>query len=183
MSQISRTAGCKEVLLVASSRHRPYPRIGSRYRRQSRKGEDEMPSKNVKTVLSQYDAFNKRDYEAGAAPYADQFTSTDYGSGQTLKSREEVIAWQKEWVKSASDAKVTEINPIDAGDTVVVQFVGVGTNDGPFGPYPATGRRFSTSFCNVERFDSKGRVVSDELYYDTMSILVQLGHVEAPPSA
>jgi len=142
-----------------------------------------MPSKNVKTILAAYDAFNNRDFKASVAQYADEFTATDYASGQTMKSRDEVMAWQEDWAKSASDGKVTETNAIDGGDTVVVQFVGVGTNDGPFGPFPATGRRFSTPFCNVVRFDSKGRIVSDELYYDMMSILVQLGHAQAPPTS
>ena len=76
---------------------------------------------------------------------------------------------------------VTEPRAIDAGDTVIVQFVGKGKNDGPMGPYQKpSGRMLSLSFVDVWQFDAQGRIVAGEQYFDMLSMLVQLGHAERP---
>jgi hypothetical protein len=41
---------------------------------------------------------------------------------------------------------------------------------------PATGRRLSVRFCEVMRFNEKGRIVNGGLYYDQLSLLIQAGH-------
>jgi hypothetical protein len=45
---------------------------------------------------------------------------------------------------------------------------------------PATGRRMDLPFCEVARYDAEGRIVQGEVYYDLMSMMVQLGHVQPP---
>ena len=62
--------------------------------------------------------------------------------------------------------KVTETRAIDAGDTVILQYVGRGTNDGPMGPIQATGRRVSVPFVDIVHFDSQGKIDRGETYFD-----------------
>jgi hypothetical protein len=82
-------------------------------------------------------------------------------------------------VGAFSDAAVTAADYIDGGHYVVGQFSGTGTNDGPLGPMPATGRRMTASFCEIMRYNASGQIVSGSLYYDQITILSQLGRMEA----
>lgn len=139
-----------------------------------------MASKNEATVRAQFEAFNRGDLDAAIKAYAQDARVIDHAQGTTAKGPEEARAFFAEWRTAFSDAIASDLHIVDARDTVVVQFTAGGTNDGPFGPYPPTGRRAMVPFCNVLRFNGEGRIVSDELYYDQLSFLVQLGHAEAP---
>jgi SnoaL-like polyketide cyclase len=65
----------------------------------------------------------------------------------------------------------------------VATFTVTGTHDGPLGPFPATGRPFTLELCELWRFDPEGRVVGGDLYYDQVSLLMQLGLLPQPSSA
>ena len=57
-----------------------------------------------------------------------------------------------------------------------------GTNDGPLGPFPATGKEWTLPICEMWHFDADGRVVGGEIYYDQVSLLTQLGLLLEPSS-
>ena len=59
----------------------------------------------------------------------------------------------------------------------------VGIHDGPLGPFPASGREFALALCELWHFDSGGRVVGGDLYYDQVSLLTQLGLMPQPAGA
>jgi hypothetical protein len=48
---------------------------------------------------------------------------------------------------------------------VVARFTGQGTNDGPLGPFPATGKEWTLPICELWHFDADGRVVGGGIYY------------------
>jgi SnoaL-like polyketide cyclase len=73
---------------------------------------------------------------------------------------------------------------------VVARFTCGGTNDGPLGPFPATGRQWTLPICEMWHFDADGSVVGGEIYYDQAALLAQLGllpesgdHLEERPAA
>jgi steroid delta-isomerase-like uncharacterized protein len=140
-----------------------------------------MASKNVKAILAAYDSFNRRDWDAAGKNVASNATWEDHGRNQTFKSRDEYIDGLQAWATGFSDGKVTDAKAIDAGDTVITQFIGKGTNDGAMGPFQATGRKVNVPFCEVVHFNKEGLIVRGESYFDMLSMLVQLGHAEAPP--
>jgi steroid delta-isomerase-like uncharacterized protein len=142
-----------------------------------------VASSNVQTALAQVEAFNKRDLEAQVSGYAGEFTMTDHARGVTLKSRDEVKSWMSEWIASSSDTKISVEQTIDAGDAVVSVLSMDGTNDGPMGPLPASGKRFSLSGVQILRFDGDGRIIAHDNFYDQLSVMIQLGFAEAPPSS
>lgn len=139
-----------------------------------------MASKNVKTAFAQYEAFNKRDLDAAVSGLAEDVVWEDHGRGATYKGRAEFKQSLQEWIDGFSDGQGTDLRAIDAGDKVIVQFTGVGTNDGQMGPVPATGRRASVPFVDIHIFDDKGRVIRGETYFDMLSFMVQLGLAQAP---
>lgn len=139
-----------------------------------------MTSKNVGTALAVYDFFNKRDLDGAVSAAAEDIVFEDHGFGVTHKSRAEYRDSFQSWITGFSDIKV-EAKAIDAGDTVIVQCVGRGTNDGPMAGFQKpTGRTMSSAFVEIFHFDPEGRIIRGENYYDVLSMLVQLGHAERP---
>jgi steroid delta-isomerase-like uncharacterized protein len=135
-----------------------------------------MTSSNVEAHRAGHVAFNQRDFEAMTKHYADSIAWTDHSQGRTFSTPQEFKDdFLPGWVASSSDIRVTDPRYIDAGQTVVCTFNVAGTHDGPLGPFPATGKAFVLQLCELWHFDSAGRVVGEDLYYDQVSLLTQLG--------
>lgn len=100
----------------------------------------------------------------------------------TCKGVQEFKAYLASWFDAFPDTAIDGGQYSVAGDVVVHQSVERATNNGPLGAFPATGRSVSVPFCEVWRLDWEGRIVTGDLYYDQLSLMVQLGHVQ-PPSA
>jgi steroid delta-isomerase-like uncharacterized protein len=139
-----------------------------------------MKSKNVETVFASIATWNKHDWKKTASTYAENAIFVDHSRELTYKGRDQIIGAWEELVVGFPDAEATELRTYDGGDTVVTTFIGRGTNKGELMGMPATGRRVSAPICSVAHFDSKGLVDREEQYGDTFSLLVQLGHAEAP---
>jgi len=137
-----------------------------------------MASKNVEKVRSAHESWNRRDFQGVIREAAEGLTYTDQGRNLTLTGRDKFREWTEAWAAAFSDGRITNARYIDAADTVVTQFTVEGTNDGPFGPLPPSGRRISVAFCEVCKLDKDGRVVSGSCYYDQYTLLTQLGHVQ-----
>ena len=136
-------------------------------------------AKNVKTLREAHRNFNQGELKAAAEKVAEDVTYTDRARDMTVEGREEwVERYLRGWKAAFSDAKVDDPTYIDAGDTVVALATGRGTNDGSFGPFPSTGKKGAFPFCEVVRFNGEGKIVSGEIFYDRMTILTQLGHID-----
>jgi predicted ester cyclase len=143
-----------------------------------------MTSRNVETYRAGHEAFNQRDFEAMTKQYADSITWTDRARGLTFRTSQEFKDdFLAGWVLAASNIRITDPRYIDAGQTVVCTFTAVGTHDGPLGPLPATGKEFALALCEMWHFDSSGAVVGGDLYYDQVSLLMQLGLMPQPAPA
>ncbi|MGH3874226.1 MAG: ester cyclase [Pseudonocardiaceae bacterium] len=137
----------------------------------------------INRYKSAHQAFNHRDWTAAVQDFAPEAEYTDQARAVVLKGPQQLVDYLRaNWVASFSDAAITQVDYIDAGDQVIAQFTGTGTNDGAFGPMPRTGRRISAQFCEVIRFNATGQIISGNLYYDLVTVLVQLGHMEVPPT-
>jgi steroid delta-isomerase-like uncharacterized protein len=143
-----------------------------------------MASSNVEAHRAGHEAFNRRDFRAMTERYADSITWTDHAQNRTFRTREEFRDdFLPGWVRASADIRVTDPRYLDAGQTVVCTFNVAGTQDGPLGPFPATGRQFSLALCELWHFDADGRVVGGDLYYDQVSLLTQLGLLPQPSEA
>ena len=142
-----------------------------------------MASKNVETFRSAHQAFNRRDLEKLFSLLADDFSYEDRARAMTFTGRAGFDQFLRGWITAFSDANVFEPTYIDGGNTVVALFLGRGTNDGPLGPVPASGRQLNLPFCEIMRFDAAGKIVSGEIYYDQMTLLGQLGQIEPQVAA
>ena len=143
-----------------------------------------MAARNVETYRAGHQAFNQRDFEAMTRQYTENITWIDHSQNRTFKTpqefRDDFLAG---WIRAGSDIHITDPRYIDAGDTVVCTFTVVGTHDGPLGQFPASGRGFTLPLCEMWHFNSSGRVVGGDLYYDQVSLLTQLGLMPQPSGA
>ena len=134
-----------------------------------------MASSNVETFRAAHDSFNSRKFDEVIACFTEDFRYTDNARGTSYTRQGFKDDFMAGWVKAFSDARVTDREYIDGGDTVICRFTGRGTNDGPLEAAPPTGRTMAIAFCEILRFDAQGRVTGGEAYYDSASILTQLG--------
>jgi steroid delta-isomerase-like uncharacterized protein len=140
-----------------------------------------MTSQNVETFRATHQAFNTRDFDEVVSKMAEGFTYRDRARNVTFTGRNGFKEFMQGWAGAFSNAAVSDPIYLDAGDTVIAQFMGRGVNDGAFGPLPATGREIDVPFCEFMRFDDNGQIVSGGIYYDQLTLMTQLGHIE--PSA
>jgi steroid delta-isomerase-like uncharacterized protein len=143
-----------------------------------------MASRNVETYRVGHEAFNGRDFMAMTRQYADNISWTDHAQGRTFRTpqefRDEFLAG---WVRASSDSRIADARYFDAGETVVAQFTVRGKHDGALGPLAATGKNFALPICEMWHFDSSGRVVGGDMYYDQVTLLTQLGLMPEPSHA
>ena len=143
-----------------------------------------MGSRNLDIYRAGHEAFNRRDLDAMIDAYAEDISWTDHARGVTFRTPQEFRTdFLEGWIHASSDCQVTNARYSDAGDTVVARFRARGTNDGPVGPFPASGKEWTLPMCEMWHFDTAGRVVGGEIYYDQASLLTQLGRLPDPSGA
>ena len=136
-----------------------------------------MPSQNLKSLRAAHENWNRRDFDALVSAMREDVSYTDHPRGLILNTKNEFKSWAVSWGKAFPNGKILSPHYLDAGDTVVAQFIGEGTNNGPFGNFPATGRRMMLAFCEIWQFDGTGRFSSGQVYYDQYTLFSQLGIV------
>jgi steroid delta-isomerase-like uncharacterized protein len=143
-----------------------------------------MESRNIETYRAGHEAFNQRDFADMTKRYAGTISWTDHSQGRTFTTppqfRNEFLVG---WITASHDIAIVSPRYIDAGQTAVCTFTVTGTHDGPLGPFPATGKNFALELCEMWHFDSEGRVVGGDLYYDQVTLLTQLGLLPQPSTA
>jgi steroid delta-isomerase-like uncharacterized protein len=140
-----------------------------------------MESRNVQIYRAGHEAFNRRDFDAMVKEYVDSISWIDHAQGITFRTPEEFKnEFLAGWIQASSDCQVTDARYSDAGETVVARFIARGTNDGPLGAFPATGKEWALPICEMWHFDADGRVVGGEIYYDQVSLLTQLELLPQP---
>ena len=135
-----------------------------------------MGTTNMDAARGFVEGFNARDFERAVSSCAEDFVLTDVPSGQQLKGAEQLKGWLGMWGGAFGDGRIGEVKYHDAGDSVVAEAVYTGTNDGPFGEAPATGRQATLPFCAVWTFNDRGQMAQQAAYYDMAGLMAQLGH-------
>ncbi len=124
--------------------------------------------------------FNANDVDAMDAYLREDVASQDHPRGLSLKSRDEFKGWLGEWKTALSDARVADATYYESGNASIATFHARGVNDGEMAGMPPTGKAIDVPFCEFLFFDGEGKVEASEIYYDTMTMLVQLGHMQPP---
>lgn len=138
---------------------------------------------NKDLVLRFTEATNAADWEALAEIVAADFTRHSAATvGPPVTSREEFIQLQESFLVSFPDQHVTGQQLIAEGDYVAARFTYTGTQTGPMGEFPATGRSVEAPFLAIFRIEA-GQVAELWVEWDNLAMLTQLGLFPPPPSS
>jgi steroid delta-isomerase-like uncharacterized protein len=141
---------------------------------------------NVTLARTLYDDWNKRDFDHLAGMLADDGEILLVGSGTSFRGPEGARQFARMWADGFPDGIVTIDNVVGAGDQVVVEYTGRGTQTGPLaaasGTIPATGRSVTLQLCDVFKME-EGKISSLRSYLDSASLMMQLGVTPEPSVA
>ena len=143
-----------------------------------------MTDEEKKQVLRrQIEGFNAHDENLFSDPVSDSGTGVDVPTGEIFNGKQGSRQQFARWHQAFPDGRVTIKKELVSGDTVILQFTGEGTQTGSLGPFPGSNKRAKTEFVSINKLDSQGKIVETALYYDQLSMLMQLGHVPIPAGA
>ena len=133
---------------------------------------------NLTLARSLYEGWNERKFDELADAVAPGGKIVVAGTGDVFEGREGALKYNKSWYDGFPDGRITVDNLIASGDCVVAEITGRGTHTGTLvtsmGEIPATGRSLTLKLCDVLEFKD-GKVVSQRAYFDTGSMMAQLG--------
>jgi steroid delta-isomerase-like uncharacterized protein len=125
------------------------------------------------------DAYNRHDARAVAAHYAQDCVAYDPISPEPLKGRAAIEKDAADFFRAFPDLRIEVINIFEKGDRAAGEVTMTGTNSGPLvtpmGEVPATGKRMDTRGALVGRINAENLIVEERRYYDTGTLMRQLG--------
>jgi len=125
--------------------------------------------------------FNERKWAEMREHFAADLAYEDLPRQLTTKSADEFVDYlQQGWATSFSDAAIGSPEYSEGRDLSVAVFHGRGTNDGPLGELPPTGRSMDLVLTEILRWGTDGKVTGGQLNYDQLTMLTQLGHAAGP---
>lgn len=140
---------------------------------------------NVRIAKEFYAAWNDRDFDRGAALMADDAEILIVGTGERYRGPAGSIEFSHMWADGFPDGRVEVTDTIAEGDRVVVLYRGRGTHTGTLkssaGEIPATGKQVTLDLCDVYEIRG-GKVQSALTYFDSGSLLTQLGLMQMEPA-
>lgn len=136
-----------------------------------------MTNPNVELIISYYEAFNRRDFDAYDDKFGPDVSFRSVG-GVAGTGVEAVKSFDTGWTRAMSDFIVVGGYHVGDGDRVVCHNRATGVHDGllllPDGSQvPPTGHRLDAPY--FASFEVRGgRIVSEEIYFDRMLLIEQL---------
>lgn len=148
----------------------------------SREAAESSVEANKEIVRRFVSAINERDFDAlddVVAP--DVVRHSPSTPDVTVSDRDELKAFLRQDLAAVPDAVQTIRLMVAEGDNVAVWANYAGTQDGPLGPFPASGRPVDLDFAGILRIED-GRIAEIWAVWDNLAMLSQLGHL-APPGS
>jgi steroid delta-isomerase-like uncharacterized protein len=136
---------------------------------------------NKQLVRDFTEAGNAADWNAFDRLLTDNFTRHSAATaGPDVTSRAGFVELQKSFLATFPDQRVTVRQLVAEGDRVAALATYSGTQTGPMGDFPVTGKAVEVPFLAMFRIES-GRIAELWVEWDNVAILTQLGLF--PPGA
>ena len=131
-------------------------------------------------VRKHVEAENAADYETALATF--QHPRYEYvANDEVYDGAEEVMAHWRELDRAFPDQEIEIVALHTADDAVLMEAIVRATHTGPLRGLPPTGRSFEQQFLAIFVFEGDG-LVCERVYYDTATVLQQLGIGRDPAS-
>lgn len=96
-----------------------------------------------------------------------------------VRSREEYKRFNEQWVTAFPDLHATIHFLVAEGDKVAANATLTGTQMGPMGSFPASGKKVESKFLSIFRLE-EGKIAEIWVEWDNLVILKQLGYFPPP---
>lgn len=135
---------------------------------------------NKKLIIAFVHATNQRDWDTFDTLVSDQVVRHSSTAGQpSVQTKEQLKQFHKDEGKTFPDIREKIKFMICEDDMVAARITFKGTQLGPMGPYPPSGKKFEADFnCFFRVTDNKISEIWVE--YDNLNGLIQLGHYKPP---
>ena len=141
---------------------------------------EELRRKREELVIEHMESENRHEFDATIETF-DHPRYELVGTGDVFDGREEVARYFEETRTAFPDQRNELIALHHADDAVIVEANLLGTHDGPLRGLPPTGRKFEMRFAAMFVFE-EDRLVCERVYFDSNTILRQLGIAHDPVS-
>ena len=139
-----------------------------------------MSEANKRIVQAFADAGNRNDLEAFDTLLAPDFVRHCEATPEiAVTSSEEFKQFYRDTANTFPDQRMTLDALIAEGDRVAFWGTFSGTQEGPMGPFPPTGRRLESEIAGMFRIED-GKIAELWVTWDNLAGLVQLGLFPPP---
>ena len=139
-----------------------------------------MSEANKSIVLSFAEAGNRNDLEAFDRILAPGFVRHCEATPEVnVTTCEEFKQFYRETARTFPDQQMTIETLVAEGDRVAFWGTFSGTQEGPMGPFPPTGKRLESQIAGMFRLEA-GRIAELWVTWDNLSGLAQLGLFPPP---
>ena len=135
---------------------------------------------NAERITAAQEAINRRDY-SGVRALSTEETVCHFPDG-TVRGVDDIVAYFENAFVAIPDRRLEILVAVETGDDVITRWRMTGTQDGPFGGLPGTGKPVCVE--GFEHFVMRdGKMVSSEAITDQLEFARQIGFVPAEGSA
>lgn len=135
-----------------------------------------MIKSNKNLVKSFVLAINKSDWESLSHIVAQNFVRHSYAAGEPgVKSCQDLIKFLQSELQTFPDGREELLDIVAEGNKVAARHRFSGTQSGPLGSFPPTGKKMVVEYIAIYRIEN-GCIVEAWVEWDNKSGLTQLGH-------
>jgi predicted ester cyclase len=138
---------------------------------------------NVRVVTAMTEAINNRDLAALDAFVSQNVVRHSAATpGVVVTSLDDFRVFLETDFATIPDSVQTIDIIFGSGDFVSVRARYAGTQTGPMGPFPESGKKLELPYMGILRFED-GKIAEIWVEWDNLHALTQLGHFPPPPCA
>ena len=135
-----------------------------------------MSQENKSLVRSFVEAINAQDWPRVIASVAVDFTRHSTAAGEpAVRSARDLVAFLRAEFVTFPDATETLLDLVAEGDKVAARQRFHGTQLGPMGPFPPSGKVLDANYIAIYRIENS-RIAEAWAEWDNLAGLRQLGH-------
>lgn len=138
---------------------------------------DALRQRRLDVIRVHMDTEVTKEFDATLATFNGHPHYEIMATGQVFDGDDEVMAYYRTTRTAFPDQRHDNARFHVADDAVIVEFDLLGTNLGAFYGLPPTGRPFRVPVAAVFFFDGD-RIVNERIYFDSASLLTQIGRTE-----
>ncbi|MET0699818.1 MAG: ester cyclase [Mycobacterium sp.] len=138
---------------------------------------DDLRQRRLALIQEHMDTEVTQDFDQTLATFAGHPRYEIMATGQVFDGAQEVMGYYRTTRTAFPDQRHDNARFHTTDDTVIVEFDLLGTNLGEFYGLPPTGKSFRVPIIAVFFFDGE-LIVNERIYFDTASLVTQIGRGE-----